>query len=168
MIKRTQPDYVPSAHVFLCQITRGTSNKKTAAIGKYDLVQNIKAKRLRALSTYKENVPAQLVETDEWFIDRVIQTDTLDVSDKGCQTEYSTCQDVGCQTEDVKVETQSIQTEPPDKVDKGVQETQSPFDQDDMKDDKVKYCTGITNLGTLLLLLKFLLQGRTVIILNRA
>ena len=143
--------------------------KRLRQVEKYDLVQNMKAKRLRTLSTSdKENVGTgnvNTVEVVEQFIDKGTQTDTLDVTDKGCQTEDSTFKDVVCQTEDVKVESQSIQTEPPpDKVDKGVRETQLPFDQDDMKDDKkVKYYTGITNLGTLLLLLKFLLQGRTVI-----
>ena len=160
---KTHPDYVPSMFSFVKSPEKHRA-KRLRQVEKYDLVQNMKAKRLRALSTSdKENV--NTVEVVEQFIDKGTQTDTLDVSDKGCQTEDSTFQDVVCQTEDVKVESQSIQTEPPpDKVDKGVQETHLPFDQDDMKDDKkVKYYTGITNLGTLLLLLKFLLQGRTVI-----
>ena len=65
--------------------------------------------------------------------------------------------------EGIKLESQANQTKPlPDKVDKGV-ETWLLFDQDDMKDDKkVKYYTSISNLGTLLLLMQFLLQERTV------
>ena len=52
--------------------------------------------------------------------------------------------DKECQTEDVVIIT--AQT--------------LPFDQQDMSDDKkVKYYTGVTNLPTLLLLLKFLLPG---------
>lgn len=128
---------------------------------KFEVVQNMKAKRLRALSiSDKENVNlgtenVRTVEINERFIDRGAQTGALDISDKGCQTDESTFQDVGCQTKDVEVNSQSNQTESPaDKVDKGVQKTQLPFDQDAMKDDKkVKYYTGIANLGTLLLLL---------------
>ena len=55
--------------------------------------------------------------------------------------------DKECQTEDVVVITAH-------------QSHTLPFDQQDMSDDKkVKYYTGVTNLPTLLLLLKFLLPG---------
>ena len=176
---KTHPDFVPSLFSFVKSPEKHRA-KRMRQLEKFEVMQNMKAKRLRALSlSDKENVDVSTenlgtenvstVETDEEFIDRGTQTGTLDVCDKGCQTtEDSTFQDVGCQTKDVEVNSQSNQTEPPaDKVDKGVQETQLPFDQDDMKDDKkVKYYTGITNLGTLLLLLKFLLQGRTVIELS--
>ena len=160
---KTHPDYVPSLFSFVKSPEKNRA-KRLRQLEKHELIQNMKAKRLRGLSiSDKENVSP--VEVYEQFIDKGTQTDTLDVSNKGCQTEHSIFQDVECQTEDVKVESQAIQTEPPpEKVDKGMQETRLPFDQDDMKDDKkVKYYTGISNLGTLLLLMQYLLQGRTVI-----
>ena len=42
------------------------------------------------------------MDVDEQVIARGTHTDTLDVSDNGCQTKDSTFQDVGCQIEDVK------------------------------------------------------------------
>ena len=138
--------------------------KRLRQLEKYELIQNMKAKRLRAALSISDKENVSTVE-DEQFKHIGTRIDTLDVIDKGCQTEESEFKDRGCQTEDVKVESQGNQTEPPpDKADKEVQETHLPFDQDDMKDDKkVKYYTDITNLGTLLLLLHFLLQGRSVI-----
>ena len=149
---KTHPDFVPSLFSFVKSPEKHRA-KRMRQLEKFEVMQNMKAKRLRALSlSDKENVDVSTenlgtenvstVETDEEFIDRGTQTGTLDVCDKGCQTtEDSTFQDVGCQTKDVEVNSQSNQTEPPaDKVDKGVLETQLPFDQDDMKDDKkVKY-----------------------------
>ena len=160
---KTHPDNVPSLFPFVKSPEKHRA-KRQQQLEKYEVVQNMKAKRLHTLSiSDKENVNVStenvsIMESDERFIDRGTQTDTLDVGDKECRTEDSTFQDVGCQTEVVEVDSQSNQTEPPpDKIDKGVQETQLPFDQDDMKDDKkFKYYTGITNLGTLLLLLKIL------------
>ena len=132
---KTHPDYVPSLFSFVKSPEKNRA-KRLRQLEKHELIQNMKAKRLRGLSiSDKENVSP--LKVYEQFIDKGTQTDTLDVSNKGCQTEHSTFQDVECQTEDVKVESQAIQTEPPpEKVDKGVQETPLPFDQDDMKDDK--------------------------------
>ena len=98
---KMHPDYVPSMFS-LVKSPEEHQAKRLWQLEKYNLVQNMKPKRLRELSTSdKENVST--VEIDEQYIDRGTQTDTLDVSDKGCQTEESTFQDVGCQTEDVKV-----------------------------------------------------------------
>ena len=135
MIKRTQTmrhPYFP----LLAKSPDKNRAKRLRQLEKYELVQNMKAKRLRGLSiSDKENVSS--VEVYEQFIDRGTQIDTLDVTNKGCQTEYSIFQDVECQTKDVKVESLANQTEAPtEKVDKGVQEARLPFDLDDMKHDK--------------------------------
>ena len=76
---KTHPDYVPSMFSFV----KSPEEHRVKRLRQLDLVQNMKAKRIHALSTSdKENVST--VEVDERFIDRGTQTDTLDVSDKGC------------------------------------------------------------------------------------
>ena len=95
-----------------------------------------------------QNVPKLLAHTE-------CQTDMVEVAEAGLQSVNESQRTVGkecrivltadkeCQTEDVVI----LSSHQP-----------KPFDQDDMRDDKkVKHYTGITNLPTLLLLLKFLL-----------
>ena len=107
------------------------------------------------------------------------QADYLqDVDDKECQTDPN-MNDAECQTESViEFKDQGCQTDfsifdSPHNLDtprnlhttdKAVQATFLPFDRDDMNDDKkVKYYTGLSNLGTLLLLLDLLLPGMSTV-----
>ena len=77
------------------------------------------------------------------IVETQFQTDSQRIENIECQTVPVLMVDKECQTEDVViVSAHNLQT--------------LPFEQPDMSDDKkVKYYTGITNLPTLLLLLKF-------------
>ena len=82
----------------------------------------------------------------------LIETST---KDKECQTEEIQFKDQGCHTDYAVFESHACKLQTADKM---VQATHLPFDHDDMNDDKkVKHYTGLSNFGTLMLLLDFLL-----------
>ena len=84
------------------------------------------------------------------------QTEMSDVAAVGLQSDSGRAKNIECQTMPILMVDKECQTE-----DVVIITAQTlPFDQQDMSDDKkVKYYTGVTNLPTLLLLLKFLLPG---------
>ena len=133
---------------------------------KHEVIQNMKTKRLKAVLSVsnQENVEEQSIAVGvqcQCIVDKECQTDTVtSMNDVGCQTEDAVqFKDQGCQTDFSFIDS-------PGKLytaDKGVQAEVLPFDCDDLDDKKVKYYTGLSNVGTLLLLLKFLLPGITTV-----